>query len=181
MADVFELDELVNLEPFRPVENFDEGMYHIQVKGKGEKYSDKSYKYVLQIIEGAKKGGEFWSFRNIVTKESDEKQKRGLKTDLMAFGITSEQMKGKKFNYESTLDGKKAWVHYTPPIDYKSNDPKEKYPVIRFILPDQVEPMKARYAAGAVSTGSQKSNVSTNGATAHVEQPASDNVELGEL
>ena len=178
----FSLDELVNLDPFSPIENFDEGVYHIQC-GKGEKYGDKAYKHVLTILDGPKKGGTFWNFRAIVTSDSKVEAKRGLLTDLLACGIKKEQLKGRHYNPETTLDGKKAYVHYTPAIDFKSSDPKEKYPVIRFILPENVESMKARYASGATaSSNSQKSASATNGAThAAVEQPSDNNVDLGDL
>ena len=180
-ADKFSLDELVNLDPFTLVENFDEGVYHVQIS-KGEKYSEKAYKHVLTIIDGPRKGGTMWSFRNILTKDSKEESKRGLLTDLMACGIKKDQLKGKSYDYETTLEGKKVFIHYTPPVDFKSNDPKEKYPVIKFLLPENVEGMKARYAAGATSTGAQSSAGTKNGAAAHVEQPAeSSSVGLGDL
>src|SRR6185312_8647938 len=150
MSDTFNLDELANLDPFAPIENFDEGIYHIEC-GAGELYKEgKSYKHVLTILDGAKKGGSFWVFQNKDLTKVEAK--RGLLTTLLSCGIKKDQMKGKSYNFETTLKGKKAYVHYTPPIDYKSTDPKEKYPVIRFILPENVEAMKDRYAAGAHAT-----------------------------
>lgn len=178
--------DLTGLSPFTPIERLDEGVYPFEIMNPAAVHNDKSIKIVLTVSEGPKKGTEKWYFRNRNT--SDVNSRRGLLTDLLACGIPADKLKGNvSYDEENTWKGKKGHFYIMPGDPNAPAKSDESYDVIRLLTPDQVPAMKARFAAGAVASGSQASGNAKNGATAAaavvIPQPAAgaENGDLGEL